>query len=86
MTDPETSPSSSSDTPDTAAPDVEENEVLRESRRVRALQDAAKKAEKAAKAGEEKGGLGWKAAAAAGIGVGSAALIAALLYSSRNKE
>jgi hypothetical protein len=91
MTDPETPPPSAADSPETDVPAVEENEVLRESRRVRALQDAAKKAEKAAKsgegaAGEEKSGMGWKAAAAAGIGVGSAALIAALLYSNRNKD
>ncbi len=49
-----------------------ENEVLREVRRVRELAENA------------VGKVGWKTAA--GIGVGSAALIAALLYAGRNKR
>jgi hypothetical protein len=40
------------------------------------------KARKAA--AEEKGGLGWKTAA--GIGIGSAALAAALIYASKSRK
>lgn len=58
-----------------AAPEPEENEVLRETR-------AAKQAGKPA---EGKNRFGWKAAAAA-AGIGSAALAAALLYANRNKS
>lgn len=52
-----------------------ENEVLRETRRVHELRD---KAERAARK------VGWKAAA--GIGIGSAAVLAAALYASRKKD
>ena len=52
-----------------------ENEVLRETRRAH---DLRKKAERAARK------VGWKTAAAAGIG--SAALLAAALYASRKKD
>jgi hypothetical protein len=62
-----------------SADDGEENEVLRETRRLSEQKAAADKAEK--KAG---GGLGWKTAA--GIGIGSAALLAAVIYASRNKD
>lgn len=62
------------DTPET--PESEENEVLREARRVREQKERA----------EGKGKMGWKAGAAAAIGVGSAALIAALLYANRDKK
>lgn len=53
----------------------EENEVLRETRRVHDLRERAERA--ASK-------VGWKAAA--GIGIGSAALLAAALYASRKKD
>ena len=59
--------------PATDAP--EENEVVRETRLARELRA---KAEKAAKT------VNWKTAA--GIGIGSAALIAAALYASRRKD
>ncbi|NIJ38032.1 hypothetical protein FHR22_002735 [Sphingopyxis panaciterrae] len=62
----------------------EENEVLRAARERRQQQDAAEAAEAAdkdAKAGKR----GWKTAAAAGLGIGSAAVIAALLYVNRDK-
>ena len=52
-----------------------ENEVVRESRLARELRA---KAEKAAKS------VNWKTAA--GIGIGSAALIAAALYANRKKD
>jgi hypothetical protein len=58
--------------PETDAP--EENEVLREARRAKELAERA-----IAK-------VGWKTAAGIGIGVGSAALLAALLYSGRSKS
>jgi hypothetical protein len=53
----------------------EENEVVRETRLAR---DLKAKAEKAAKS------VNWKTAA--GIGIGSAALIAAALYAGRKKD
>lgn len=53
----------------------EENEVLRETRRAHDLRD---KAERAARK------VGWKTAA--GIGIGSAAVLAAALYASRKKD
>lgn len=55
--------------------DVPENEVMRETRRAR---EQAAKAEAA-----EKPKIGWKTGV--GIGVGSAALLAALLYANRKK-
>ena len=58
-----------------AAPEPQENEVLRETR-------AAKQAGKTT---EGKHRFGWKTAAAA-AGIGSAALAAALLYTNRNKS
>lgn len=68
------------DTPveETAAPAADapqENEVVRETRLAR---DLKAKAEKAAKS------VNWKTAA--GIGIGSAALIAAALYANRKKD
>lgn len=62
----------------------EENEVLRAARERRQQQDAADAAEAADKEAA-KGKRGWKTAAAAGIGIGSAAVIAALLYANRDK-
>jgi hypothetical protein len=58
-----------------ALPEEEENEVLRETRRIRELRD---KAEAAARK------VGWKTAA--GIGIGSAAVLAAVLYANRKKD
>ena len=55
--------------------EVEENEVLRETRRAMDLRD---KAERAARK------VGWKTAA--GIGIGSAAVLAAALYANRKKD
>lgn len=62
----------------------EENEVLRASRELQAQKEAADAAEAADK-DAAKGGkkIGWKAAA--GIGIGSAAVLAALLYANRDK-
>ncbi|MDX2208981.1 MAG: hypothetical protein SFV20_01330 [Sphingopyxis sp.] len=55
----------------------EENEVMRETRRAREQADAAEAAQKAKKQ------IGWKTGV--GIGVGSAALLAALMYANRKK-
>ena len=60
----------------------EENEVLRAAREQRQQKEAADAAE-AADRDAAKGG--WKTAAAAGLGIGSAAVIAALLYVNRDK-
>ncbi|WP_033073983.1 hypothetical protein [Sphingopyxis sp. MWB1] len=62
--------------------DDDENEVLRETREMRAQQQAAAESEAARGKGTKRGG--WKAAA--GIGIGSAAVLAALLYASRDKN
>ena len=65
----------------------EENEVLRAARELRAQKEAAEATEAAdrdaATTGDKK--RGWKTAAAAGIGIGSAAVLAALLYANRDK-
>ncbi len=53
----------------------EENEVLRASRLAASLRDAA---------ADKIGGMGWKTAA--GLGVGSAAIIAALLYAKSGRK
>jgi hypothetical protein len=60
------------------ADDGEENEVLRETRRLSEQKAAAERA------GKKGGGLGWKTAA--GIGIGSAAVLAAVIYASRKKD
>ncbi len=65
-----------------AGGDVPENEMMRETRALREQELAAEKAEAARKT--DKAGLGWKTAA--GIGIGSAALLAALLYAHRDKD
>lgn len=78
MTDKKTPATPAEDAVLPAAPgaDVpEENEVVRETRLAR---DLRAKAEKAAKS------VNWKTAA--GIGIGSAALIAAALYAGRKKD
>lgn len=74
MTSPQDTTPESGETPETG--ETEENEVLREARRVREQRERA----------DAKGKLGWKAGAAAAIGVGSAALIAALLYANRDRK
>ncbi len=51
-----------------------DNETMREVKRAKARKAAA----------EEKGGMGWKTAA--GIGIGSAALAAALIYASKARK
>lgn len=64
--------------------DQEENEVLRAARELQQQREAAEAAEAADKeAGKAR--RGWKTAAAAGLGIGSAAVIAALLYANRGK-
>ncbi|AJA10354.1 Putative membrane protein [Sphingopyxis fribergensis] len=65
----------------------EENEVLRAARerqQQKEAADAAEAADKEASKGENVK-RGWKTAAAAGLGIGSAAVIAALLYANRGK-
>ncbi len=54
----------------------EDNETLREVKRARARAEAA--------AAEEKKPINWKAAA--GIGIGSAAILGALIYASRRNK
>ncbi len=65
----------------------EENEVLRAAREQQQQKEAADAAEAADRdaAKGENGKRGWKTAAAAGLGIGSAAVIAALLYANRGK-
>ena len=64
--------------------DRQENDVLRAARAQRQQKEAADAAE-AADEDAAKGKRGWKTAAAAGLGIGSAAVIAALLYANRDK-
>ena len=66
----------------------EENEVLRAARELRAQKEAAEATEAADKDAAPKDGKKartWKTAAAAGLGIGSAAVLAALLYANRDK-
>lgn len=63
----------------------EENEVLRAAREQRQQKEAADAAEAADRDAAKGGKRGWKSAAAAGLGIGSAAVIAALLYVNRDK-
>ncbi|WP_428630904.1 hypothetical protein [Sphingopyxis sp.] len=63
----------------------EENEVLRAARESRQQKEAADAAEAADKDAAKGSKRGWKTAAAAGLGIGSAAVIAALLYANRDK-
>jgi hypothetical protein len=60
------------DTP--PANEASDNETMREVKRAKARKEAA----------DKKGGLGWKTAA--GIGIGSAALAAALIYASKARK
>ena len=62
--------------------ETEENEVLRAMRELKAQKDAADASEASADAPARRG-IGWKTAA--GIGIGSAAVLAALLYANRDK-
>jgi hypothetical protein len=61
--------------------DVPENEVMRETRRAR---EQAAKAEAAEAGKTRKKQMGWKTGV--GIGVGSAALLAALMYANRKRD
>ena len=63
----------------------EENEVLRATRELQQQKEAADAAEAADREAARGKRAGWKTAAAAGIGIGSAAVIAALLYANRDK-
>jgi hypothetical protein len=63
----------------------EENEVLRAARERQQQKEAADAAEAADKEDAKGKRAGWKTAAAAGIGIGSAAVLAALLYANRGK-
>ena len=65
----------------------EQNEVIRAARELRAQKEAAEATEAADKdaAVKDDKKRGWKTAAAAGIGIGSAAVLAALLYANRDK-
>ncbi|APZ99224.1 hypothetical protein BWQ93_12535 [Sphingopyxis sp. QXT-31] len=74
------------DLPDTGTGEETENEVLRAARELQAQKEAAEATEAADKGAEGGKKIGWKtAAAAAGIGIGSAAVLAALLYANRGK-
>ncbi len=61
--------------------EAEENEVLRAAREAKEARERANAAER----GPAMGRIGWKTAAAA-AGLGSAAVIAALLYARRDKS
>ncbi|HEX2814723.1 MAG TPA: hypothetical protein VHO04_18745 [Sphingopyxis sp.] len=67
--------------------DEEENEVIRAARELQAQKEAAEATEAADKdaATKDDRKRGWKTAAAAGLGIGSAAVLAALLYANRDK-
>jgi hypothetical protein len=68
--------------------DEEENEVIRAARELQAQKEAAEATEAADKDAAPKDGKKartWKTAAAAGLGIGSAAVLAALLYTNRDK-
>ncbi|PKP96999.1 MAG: hypothetical protein CVT74_15410 [Alphaproteobacteria bacterium HGW-Alphaproteobacteria-13] len=69
------------------ADEQEENEVIRAARELQAQKeaaDAAEAADREAAPKDGKKGRGWKTAAA-GLGIGSAAVLAALLYANRDK-
>lgn len=75
----------SEQSPETVGPETAgaENEVVRAVRESQAQKEAADAAT-ADKDGTGKRGLGWKTAA--GIGIGSAALLAAVLFANREKS
>jgi hypothetical protein len=62
--------------------DESENEVLRETRLLQQQKDAATNAAQSDKSGKRP--VNWKTAA--GIGIGSAAVLAALIYANRDKN
>ena len=64
--------------------DAAENEILSGVRESRAQKEAADASEAEAKGKDTKRGFGWKKASA--IGIGSAAVLAALLYANRDKR
>lgn len=64
----------------TSADTTEENEVLQAARAAREVRERADANSPARK------GTGWRTAAVASIGIGSAALIAALLYANRDRD
>ena len=66
-------------------PEEEENEVLRAARERQQQREAAEATEAADQEAAKDKRTGWKTAAAAGIGIGSAAVLAALLYANRDK-
>lgn len=61
---------------------AEENDILREARLAKEARERAEAAAEAASKTERK--VGWKTAAAAGLG--SAAIMAALIYATRNRD
>ena len=71
MTDTPNDTPPDNETPDNETPD---NETMREVKRAKARKEAA----------DDKAGPGWKTAA--GIGIGSAALAAALIYASKARK
>ncbi|HZG32055.1 MAG TPA: hypothetical protein VEZ59_02205 [Sphingopyxis sp.] len=73
---------------DTGTGEETENEVIRAARELQAQKEAAEATEAADQAAGKTSGKrpGWKTAAAAGIGIGSAAVLAALLYANRGKK
>lgn len=80
MTD-QRKPDDAEDIEAAAEGDVPENEMMRETRHLHEQELAAKKAEADRLA--VKQGRGWKTAA--GIGIGSAAVLAAVLFANRDK-
>jgi hypothetical protein len=71
---------------DQASPtvDAEENEIVSAARESRAQQEAADASAAETDPAAAKTGFGWKKAA--GIGIGSAAVLAALIYANRDKR
>lgn len=79
--------SSENDLPETGTGEETENEVIRAARELQAQKEAAEATEAADQDAANDGKkIGWKTAAAAGIGIGSAAVLAALLYANRGKK
>ena len=66
------------------AVDAEENEIVSATRESQAQKAAADASEADEKGVAQKSGIGWKKAA--GIGIGSAAVLAALLFVNRDKR
>jgi hypothetical protein len=71
-----------SDTPKEPKPDPKaDNETMREVKRAKARKAAAEDVKTAA---DDKSAINWKTAA--GVGIGSAALVAALMYAKARKK